>query len=48
MEKKLVKRGNESLAIGLMRAVGSVACPCPLCMLSSAGFIANGLREELS
>jgi hypothetical protein len=44
----LVKKGNESLAIGFMWAIGSVTCPCPLCVLASAGFIANGVREKLS
>jgi len=43
-----MKKGNESLAIGCAWAIGSAACPCPLCILASAGFIANGIREKLS
>jgi hypothetical protein len=44
----LIKKGNESLAIGCIWAISSVACPCPLCILASAGFMANAVREKLS
>jgi len=44
---KLLKKGNESLAIGSLAALGSVACPCPICIGSAALFILNGIREKI-
>jgi len=46
-KSNLVKKGNESIAIGCMWAIGSAACPCPLCFLATAGFLVHGVREKL-
>ncbi len=43
----LIKKGNESIAIGTLWGLGSVVHPCPLCVLTTFGFIANGIREKL-
>lgn len=47
-KENLVNKGNESIAIGAMWGVGAVAHPCPLCVLTSAAFIVNGIREKVS
>jgi hypothetical protein len=47
-KNNLIKKGNESIAIGCMLAAGSVACHCPSCILATVGFLANGIREKLS
>ncbi|MBI5223196.1 hypothetical protein HY990_02115 [Candidatus Micrarchaeota archaeon] len=47
-KENLIKKGNESLAIGAIWAVSSVAHPCPLCVLTSAAFIVNGIKEKVS
>ncbi|MEW6723043.1 MAG: hypothetical protein AB1324_07305 [Candidatus Micrarchaeota archaeon] len=44
----ILKKGNESIAIGALWGAGSVLHPCPLCVLTTVGFIANGIREKLS
>ncbi len=44
----LLKKGNESIAIGAMWGVGAIAHPCPLCFVTTAAFIANGIREKVS
>jgi hypothetical protein len=46
-KENLVKKGNESIAIGALWGFGSVIHPCPLCVLTTVGFIANGIREKL-
>ncbi|HSB47279.1 MAG TPA: hypothetical protein VLD37_04635 [Candidatus Bilamarchaeum sp.] len=46
-KENLLKKGNESIAIGTLWGVGSVVHPCPLCVLTTVGFIANGIREKL-
>ncbi len=47
-KENLVKKGNESLAIGAMWGVGAIAHPCPLCIFTTAAFFANGIREKIS
>lgn len=45
--EKLLKKGNESMALGGLFALSSAACPCPACIGASLLFIANGLKEKL-
>lgn len=47
MEKNLIKKGNESRAMGSRPAAG-VACPRPICIPIPSLFIANGILEKLS
>jgi hypothetical protein len=46
--KNIIGKGNESLAMGAMLAIGAAAHPCPTCLLGSAAFLANAVREKLS
>lgn len=43
----LVRKGNASIAVGALWGVGLFACPCPVCAIGSATFLANGVREKL-
>ncbi len=45
--ENILKRGNDSIAIGVMWGVGAVAHPCPICFLTTFGFLANGVREKM-
>jgi hypothetical protein len=45
--ENLVKKGNESIAAGLLLSVGSVVTTCPLCILAGAAFVVNGIREKV-
>ncbi|MBI5227054.1 hypothetical protein HY988_00565 [Candidatus Micrarchaeota archaeon] len=45
--QNLLKKGNDSLAIGAMWGVGAIAHPCPLCVLTAGAFLVNGVREKL-
>jgi hypothetical protein len=47
-KENLLKKGNESIAIGTLWGLGAVAHPCPVCLISTAAFIANGIKEKLS
>jgi len=48
-KENLVRKGNESLAIGALWGLGSAAvCPCPICLLTTGAFIFNGMREKIS
>ena len=47
INKMLNSGGNGSLAIGTLFALGSVACPCPVCIGSSILFLLNGLRKKI-
>jgi hypothetical protein len=47
-KENLLKKGNESIAIGTLWGFGSVIHPCPLCVLTTAAFIANGIKEKIS
>lgn len=44
---KALKKGNESMALGGICAISAATCPCPLCMIATAGFVLNGLRQKL-
>lgn len=46
-KENIIRKGNESLAIGTLLGIGAFSCPCPTCILSSAAFILNGIREKL-
>ncbi len=45
--QNLIKKGNESLAIGAMWGVGAIAHPCPLCFFTTGAFLVNGIREKI-
>ncbi|MCX6770777.1 MAG: hypothetical protein NTX79_01855 [Candidatus Micrarchaeota archaeon] len=47
-KEKLMKKGNESLAVGALFSLSSVACPCPVCIGSSLLFLINGIREKIA
>ncbi len=48
-KENLLKKGNESLALGALWGIGSLSvCPCPVCILSTAALILNGVREKIS
>ncbi len=47
-KENIIRKGNESIAIGAMWGVGSVVHPCPLCIVTTAAFLANGIREKFS
>jgi hypothetical protein len=44
---KLMREGNESMAIGALLGIGSLAVTCPICTIASAGFLLNGIREKV-
>ena len=44
---KIVKKGNESIAAGVILGIGSIATTCPLCILAGAAFVVNGIREKV-
>ena len=46
-KENMLKKGNESLAIGALWGLGAIACPCPVCIMGTLGLIANGVREKL-
>lgn len=46
-KENLLKKGNESIAIGALWGVGSIVHPCPLCILTTGAFIVNGIKEKL-
>ena len=46
-KENFIKKGNESLAIGALWGLGSVAHPCPICFLTTGAFLVNGIREKL-
>ena len=47
-KENLIKKGNESIAVGVLWGLGAAAsCPCPICLLSSSALILNGIREKL-
>jgi hypothetical protein len=47
-KENLLRKGNESLVIGAILGLGAAACPCPTCIISSAAFVANSIREKIS
>ncbi|MGV8085164.1 MAG: hypothetical protein ACP5N9_02830 [Candidatus Bilamarchaeum sp.] len=47
-KENLLKKGNDSIAIGVLWGLGSAFHPCPLCFITTAAFIGNGIREKLS
>ncbi|MFH1785915.1 MAG: hypothetical protein ABH842_05795 [Candidatus Micrarchaeota archaeon] len=46
MERKLLEKGNTSLALGTVFGVSALTCPCPLCIIPSISFFANSIREK--
>jgi hypothetical protein len=47
-KEKVLKMGNDSMAVGALFSLSSVACPCPVCIGTSLLFIINGIREKLA
>ncbi len=47
-KEKIIKKGNESIAAGILWGVGAVIHPCPLCIVTSSAFILNGIREKIT
>ena len=47
-KENILKKGNESLAIGAILGIGAAACPCPTCFLATATFLFHSIREKLS
>jgi len=48
MDRRILERGNASLAAGALYGVGSLALSCPLCVVASTALIANGIREKVA
>lgn len=46
-KENLIRKGNESIAAGVLYGVGSLVLTCPLCIVASSGLILNGIREKL-
>jgi hypothetical protein len=46
-KEKLIRRGNESIAIGALLGVGSLAYTCPLCIFTGGALVVNGIREKV-
>ncbi len=45
-KKQFLERGNASLGAGILMGLGSFACPCPFCILSSLALLFNGILEK--
>lgn len=45
--ENLIQKGNDSLAISAVWGMGSLVNPCPLCVLASAAFFINAVKEKL-
>jgi len=43
----ILKKGNESLFIGIVFSILSVSCPCPTCIGTATVGLLNGVREKL-
>lgn len=46
-KQRLIHKGNESIAAGVLYGVGSFALSCPLCIVAGSALILNGVREKL-
>jgi hypothetical protein len=42
----ILKKGNESLFIGLVFSILSVGCPCPTCIGTATIGLLNSVREK--
>jgi hypothetical protein len=45
-KRRFLEEGNASLCAGVLMGLGSFACPCPFCILSSLSLLLNGLLEK--
>jgi hypothetical protein len=45
-KKKLLRRGNESLAIGILFSISSIGCPCPVCFGGALFGYLNCIKEK--
>jgi hypothetical protein len=44
---KLLKKGNESLAIGILFTISSIGCPCPVCIGGALFGFLSSMKEKL-